>query len=317
MLKSSLCRQEDFRSSWYSNWANQIALAAPELNDPTLLSTWAPIWRGMADRKTLHRKLWEWCSISQALDERLVLQPGKRGIGFAVGTEPLPSLFAAKGVKVVASDYVPAAHVPAAHELDWASTGQQVDSLDKIHWPGFLELDSFREQAEFRSIDMNNLSAVPFGHFDFSWSSCAFEHLGSLEAGLNFLFNSLSCLKVGGVAVHTTEFNVTSNLNTIETGPSVIYRRKDIEAFDYRLRQYGCALELVDFDPGTEEHDLAYDYPPYYSHGRQHVKLLLDGHITTSLLMIIRKGAAPEPERVVFPKPTKSVLQRLSKLIRR
>ena len=33
-----------------------------------------------------------------------LLAPGRRGIGFGVGTEPLPALFANRGVEVVASD---------------------------------------------------------------------------------------------------------------------------------------------------------------------------------------------------------------------
>lgn len=285
MLGSVLCRQADFDRDWYHYWRQQIADAAPEL-DTLSRTSWEPVWRGMRDSKTLHRKLWEWCAISQVLAERGLLIEGKRGIGFAVGTEPLASLFAARGVDVVASD-CPEGEQSSA----WAATGQWAESLSRIHWPGFLTIDQFRERAVYRDINMNDLSSLPSETFDFCWSSCSFEHLGSLEAGFQFLLNSLRSLKRGGIGVHTTEFNVSSNEDTIESGPNVIYRRRDIEALDFRLRSIGCALEALDFEAGSSEHDVAFDRPPYYQSGRQHVKLQLGDYVTTSMLLIIRKWA--------------------------
>ena len=39
------------------------------------------------------------------------------------------------------------------------------------------------------------------GQFDFVWSACAFEHLGSILNGLEFVVNSVKCLKPGGVVL--------------------------------------------------------------------------------------------------------------------
>ncbi len=212
------------------------------------------------------------------------MTPEKRGNGFAVGTEPLASLFAARGADILASDYN-----EGANAAGWAQTGQLADSLEKIHWPGFLSLSLLRQRVHYQDINMADLSWLPVNCYDFSWRSCAFEHLGSLEAGIQFLIRTMACLKPGGVAVHTTEFNVSSNTDTVGSGPNVIYRPQDIEALDYRLRQIGCALEPMDFDPGSQEHDGAFDQPPYYGLGRQHIKLQLGGFETTSLLLVIRK----------------------------
>ena len=55
--------------------------------------------------------------------------------------------------------------------------------------------------------------------FDFTWSSCAFEHLGSLEAGEEFVVNQMHCVAPGGVGVHTTEYNVSSDTDTIDIRP--------------------------------------------------------------------------------------------------
>ena len=137
---------------------------------------------------------------------------------------------------------------------------------------------------------MLDISKLPKKHFDFLWSSCAIEHLGSLEDGLTFVRNSLDCIKPGGIAVHTTEYNVSSNDQTIEVGPSVIYRRKDLESLDRSLRAEGGAIENLDFEAGAEPHDIGFDYPPYYTNGRQHIKLRLDEYISTSILLIIRKA---------------------------
>ena len=284
-LRSMLCRQEHFSSAWYQAWRQRIASAAPVLEQERR-AVWGAVWDGMNNDKTMHRKLWEWCAVAQALEERGLLVPGRKGIGFAVGMEPLASLFAARGVQLIASDF----HGETAN-VTWESTGQLGDSLVNIHWPGILPFEDFSARVCYQNIDMRDLRQIPCEEYDFSWSSCSFEHLGSLEAGFEFLINSLACLKPGGIAVHTTEFNVSSNEDTIEVGESVIYRKKDIEAFDYRLRKLACAIEALDFDAGSEQHDIAFDYPPFYTHGRQHLKLQLGEYVCTSMLIIIRKAA--------------------------
>ena len=52
----------------------------------------------------LHRKLWEWIFIIEALSERGMLTAGRRGLGFGVGQDPLAAIFASHGVSVVATD---------------------------------------------------------------------------------------------------------------------------------------------------------------------------------------------------------------------
>lgn len=281
-LRSFLCRQEHFSSEWYHTWRQRMAAAAPA-PDPSR-PDWDIAWAAMQNPGTLHRKLWEWCAIAQALAERDLLREGSQGIGFAVGREPLASMFAASGAEIVASDFK-----GDQNWLAWAMTGQFADSLESVHWPGFLSLSDFMRRVSYQNIDMRKLEHLPRNAYDFCWSSCSFEHLGSLSTGMRFVLDSMALIRKGGVAVHTTEFNVTSNDATIKKGDSVIYRRRDIEELDYRLRAIGCALESPDFNPGSDEHDVAFDRPPYYSHGKQHVKLQLGSFVSTSILLIIRK----------------------------
>ncbi len=123
--------------------------------------------------------------------------------------------------------------------------------------------------------------------FDFTWSSCAFEHLGTLGAGADFVVAQMDCLKPGGVAVHTTEFLVSSDEDTVEAGGTVFYRRRDVEDLVARLRRLGHDID-VDFTEGTTPDDLHVDVPPYSD---VHLRTELSGYVTTSLALVVTKGA--------------------------
>lgn len=265
MLGSIVCRQEQFESEWYRAWEARMK--------------WIPKPEG----PRYERKPWEFAAVAQTLEERGVLKPGARGLGFAVGTEPLPSLFAARGVSVVATDL----DARSAVSKVWRRTNQHGDSRESLYRADLIDRAAFEANVAFTFADMNGAWPWPDGSFDFVWSCCAFEHLGSLERGLNFVLRSSRLLKPGGVGAHTTEFNCTSNDATVTKGPGVIYRQRDIEALDRRLRMEGRALARPDFWPGDGEYDRLYDKPPYFCAGRQHIKLEIDGYISTSMLLTV------------------------------
>jgi hypothetical protein len=89
---------------------------------------------------------------------------------------------------------------------------------------GICDAALFSKLVDFRNVDMNNMPSDLVG-YDFCWSSCAFEHLGSIELGMQFVEISLKCLKPGGLAVHTMEYNGQSNRNTLSEGGAVIFRK--------------------------------------------------------------------------------------------
>ena len=232
----------------------------------------------------LHRKLWEFCYIVQALHERGMLQAGRRGLGFAVGTEPLGALFASRGCSIVASD-IGSEDTSAG---DWISTNQHAVSTAQLNQSGICDPDQFAARVRFRVVDMR---AIPddLRGFDFLWSSCALEHLGNLQLGMDFVWNAMACLRPGGVAVHTTEFNCDSNDGTIDTGSGVVYRRRDLEDLAARLHSAGHEMEPLDFHLGDTEADRHVDEPPH--RGMPHLKLRLGPYASTSFGFIIRKGA--------------------------
>lgn len=262
---SRLCTQAQFLTPEYAGWCARMKAA--------------PMW---------HRKQWEFVFAAQALWERGMLAPGKKGCGFGVGQEPLPALFAACGCQVLATDAP-----PAPMQERWRASEEYAASLEALNLLGIAEKETFRARVAYRSVDMNRLPADLQG-FDFVWSCCALEHLGSLQNGVEFLLNSCRCLADGGVGVHTTEFNLHSNDATIEEGESVIYRRRDIEALAAELHHIGCELAPADLDPGDSLLDRYVAVPPYDPHVKDtpHLRMRIGPWVSTSIGLIIRKGIA-------------------------
>jgi SAM-dependent methyltransferase len=229
----------------------------------------------------LHRKFWEYCFIAQALFERDMLRPGRRGLGFGVGKEPLAALFASFGCEIVATDQAS----DQARQTGWAARNQYADQLDTLNEAGLCNADQFRRLVTHRAVDMN---AIPkdLRHFDFTWSACSLEHLGSLEHGARFLMNMMECLKPGGVGVHTTEYNLSSDTATLTEGPTVLFRPRDIAAIAQRLRSQGHRIQL-NLDAGDGMADRHVDLPPY-THN-PHLKLQIETYIVTSIGLIIER----------------------------
>lgn len=241
----------------------------------------------------LHRKIWEEVYVVNVLEQAGKLGPGHRGIVFGVGQERLPAYFAGLGTQVLATDLAP--DVAAAR--DWIETSQH-GSLDRLHYPEYVQREVFETNVQFRHADMNDIADELDGRFDFCWSICAFEHLGSIEQGLRFVERTGRLLKPGGVAVHTTEFSYTDNERTIDNWPTVLFRRRDFETLAERLQGLGYELPPRDFDVGSTPVDFFVDIPPYPQHashyyqselGALHLKLLVDGFPATCYGLTFRK----------------------------
>ncbi len=230
----------------------------------------------------MHRKVWEWAFICQGIHERGFLENGKRGLGFAVGTEPLSALFAKSGASVLATDL----STEDAKQKGWVSTLQHNSSLADLNKRGLCDKETFDRLVEFSFCDMNQIPSHLYGQFDFTWSSCALEHLGSIQKGAEFIYNSIKCLRVGGVAIHTTEFNLSSNSDTVDNQGTVIFRKKDIEEIGAKVYELGHEIS-INWDRGSTDLDQIIDVPPY-THD-PHLKLKLGEYTTTSIGLIIRK----------------------------
>lgn len=236
------------------------------------------------ERPRFHRKQWEWIFVLHKLIGSGAVVRGARGLVFGVGREPLPAVFASLGADITATD----APLDLPTASSWTTTNQHSAALEGLMYPAIVAEDLLRRHVTHAYCDMNHIGEE-FSGYDFNWSSCCFEHLGSLEAGMEFVVNAVErTLKIGGVAVHTTEFNASSNEDTVETGETVMYRRRDMEALVQRLRERGHAVEEFRIGPTAHALDFCVDVPPYT--GNVHLKLLLANYVATSVGIVVRRG---------------------------
>ena len=272
-LQSKLCTQEDIEHPWLQHWCGQLHMH--------------PMY---------HRKVWEDCYVLQALWEHGMLREGKRGLGFAVGTEILVSFFASRGIHVLATD-IDASDERAA---GWRGSNQHAASRDALYKPWLVERQQFDRLCRYQPLDMNHIPRNLHRSFDFCWSVCSLEHVGSIEQGLQFALNSVECLVPGGIAVHTTEFNLHETGGTIDHWPTVLFQRSHIEALRERLAPRGHRMAELCLDPGKGVLDRFVDVPPFEHQLRSslhyeaapHIKLSVDGFPVTSIGLIIQAGGA-------------------------
>lgn len=230
-----------------------------------------------------HRKQWEFVYIIRALEHLGMLAPGKRALVFAAGKEPLISYLASKGVHVIATDM----DTSAAQESGWVYTNQHSSSKDNLFRPSILREADFARLVDFQFMDMNAINASMYGTFDVVWSTCSLEHVGSIAEGKLFALKSTRLLKPGGVAVHTTEFTLSSRDRTVWRGPTVLWRRDDVEELRADMTAFGLNVSGICLASGTTALDKYVDLPPYRSH--KHMRLRLGYHVATSVAWTARR----------------------------
>jgi 2-polyprenyl-3-methyl-5-hydroxy-6-metoxy-1,4-benzoquinol methylase len=235
-LRCKATTQADVESAWFVWWCRELKNA--------------PLY---------HRKLWEYAFLLQALFENGALRPGMRGLGFGCGEEPIASYLASKGIAVTVTDLDPA----RARGLGWMETAQHTSAVEQAFKPELVSRDRFEGLVQLEYVDMNDIPSRLHGQYDFCWSICALEHLGSIEKGMRFVENAMATLKPGGLAVHTTEFNYLSEDETLDEPPTVLFLRRHLVELRERLQRAGHQVNELDFDTGNGPLDRFIDLPPY------------------------------------------------------
>jgi 2-polyprenyl-3-methyl-5-hydroxy-6-metoxy-1,4-benzoquinol methylase len=268
-------------------------MTPPNLHDPVsqlctngqvLSEPYARICADLKVNPRPHRKQWEFVWIIACLAKAGVLMPGGKVVGFGCGREALPAFFASRGMDVLATDAP-----PEVVKGSWARGQQYTSDIDALYKPHLLPRHLFDQRVTFRHADMNAIPEDITG-YDACWSACALEHLGSLQHGLDFIRNSLNTLRPGGVAVHTTEFNLSSDEETFEHPRSSIYRKKDIVGLLQSLREAGHDVWPLNLHPGDSLLDEVIDLPP---NSPVHLKLALRRFVSTSIGIVVRRGGVP------------------------
>jgi hypothetical protein len=238
------------------------------------------IMEAMALRPSRHRRLWESVFVIAVLATEGLIAPGRRGLGFGVGRERVPAVLASRGVEVVATA-APDSAGPAS-----AGGSHPAQFLD-LFYPEIIHLDDFERMVRFEPLQPGVVPAGFAGAFDFCWSSHVMEGLGSLAAGLGFVERSLAVLRPGGIAIHMSELNLSSDEATIETPELSVLRRCDLEALAAHLGARGHEVLPLNLYPGHDAQDEVVDAPPF---GLPHLKAQLGGLMVTSFGLVVRKG---------------------------
>lgn len=259
MLDCSIAKWSDCESNWYQSIAKEFK-----------------------QEVIPHRKQWEEFSFIQTLKEKELISPGNKGLVFGVGKEQTVAYLASRGCYITATD-MPINH---PHLKFWEPSGQHssnIESLMKENFP--IQKKEFEKQVSFRFIDMNNIPKDLKG-YDFCWSLCSFEHLGSAQHGYDFVLNSFNCLRPGGLAFHTTEFDIDYENELYESDTTTFYRRQEIEYLVNRIKEQNHHVELLNYDLGNH----LYDYPNKENTPSRQLKMFgaID-HLATAFRLIIKK----------------------------
>lgn len=270
------------------------AVSAAQCDDPRFLELgrWVEQWVGDPAGRQYSRKLWEWLYIYEATNLAGLLRPGASAVGFGCGNEPLPAMFASHGVEVLATDQ----GIDGAQGEAWAATGQLMGDLAGFSRPHIVDDAELARLVRLREVDMN---AVPadIGTFDIAWSSCVIEHLGSPQRGMDFIVESCDLLNPGGIAVHTTEMELTSRAETADYGHCAVYRIDDLMDLQKRLAEIDCTASFnfhVSMDTPADRWISMLAMVPeaqeIYPDRDGHLKLALFDSVSTSYGVIVRKN---------------------------
>lgn len=283
-VSTKICTASDLDADWHRNLCALIGATNPLL-----------------------RKLWEWTYSLKVFSDLGAFQGKGSGLGFGCGSEPMSSLCANFAERVLVTDAPP----DVIDGKGWSDTNQHTASLSDARFPSLAPGVDLDAVLDFEFVDMNAIPDHLHDRFEFVWSSCALEHLGSKHAGLAFIVKSLCCLKPGGVAVHTTEYDL-SGTSTIDDWGTVLFNQNDFEQVlpdlvrELEQTQPGHTYELMPLrlERGSAFLDGYVDIPPYAYHqslnasfspdqdknyGYPMLNLSVDGFPCTSIAVVIRR----------------------------
>jgi SAM-dependent methyltransferase len=150
----------------------------------------------LAEEPRLHRKQWEFAQIFRALQSVGVLNGTSRGLSMGGGMERLLYAVVRHTGHLTVTDL---------YEADSSWNEARLEDPDcAVKAAAPFPVD--RDRLSARRMDMRELT-FPSGSFDFCYSSCAIEHIGTYDDFVRHLEETRRVLKDDGVYVLTTEFH--------------------------------------------------------------------------------------------------------------
>jgi len=232
----------------------------------------------------LHNKQFQNYAIMEAANS--ILDDGQldvKAMGFGVGIEPIPAGLAKLGFKVLATDYL-----DGEIAADWKKTDQLISSQEDLNARGILTEIEFKNNVQFVNMDMNQIPSEFDNQFDFVWSSCALGHIGGYQNGIDFILRSVRLLKPGGIALHTTELDVSAEESKFDFPTLSLYRENDLKTLVNTLKFQGYEIEHFRNDKrwfGKSERFV--DREPWGA--RPHIRIEVQGREVLSLAIRIRR----------------------------
>ena len=258
-MTSAICRARDFYNEHFAAFCRSI-------EHPLLI----------------HRKLWEFAFVAWQLGELQALLRGNKGLGFGVGADQrLPALFARLGCDVLATDMP-----PQMTEKKGRGADRRTKARNLLFYPEIVDEQTFEERVRFDFLEAGS-SDAGLRDCAFCWSCGYVDKLGSVANGLDFIVASVEkTLKIGGVACHTSELNISSNERTSEADGKVVLLRRDIEALIEKLESCGHEVRRLPFEAGLSLIDLLIDISPGAD---VHMKVRRDQFVSTSFGIAVRR----------------------------
>ena len=127
------------------------------------------------------------------------------------------------------------------------------------------------------------------GQYDFLWSTCSLEHVGSVFLGARFVIDAMESLQPGGVAVHTVEYNLgPSHTETSRAGGTSVWRREDVDDLMRDLSLLGYIVAPTCWWTGDSGVDRKVDQGEPQYRNNDHMKLKIyyrpEGGVRTCLV---------------------------------
>lgn len=226
-----------------ANPVTQVA-TEPQLREP-VAGSWLARLRPKGSSGVEH---WRKVYTLQALRRYGMLEDGAIGLGFEPSPSGLPATLAAMGTRIVAA-------FPArpGHPLEPELLKKDLATRAPCD-PARFETNVAVRLASWRRIPKDLLN------FDFLWSARANERLYSVASATEFIEETMSCLRPGGLAVHTMSYDLSPSGRSVPSTDRMLLQQGDVERIALILVSRGH--EVAQFKIDAEEPILA---PP--SHG--------------------------------------------------